>query len=710
MANKTSYVNGSTSYNDEDVSQLQTDFFTEGVADTSGSGTDCQVSEKSGTPDMSVDIAAGKVYVDVDWDSRAFKLRVYNLAIANAAVEANSSGSDRVDAALVIVDTSVTPNSAGSNISTFEVLKNTTGSPTAAMSDGDIDTLLGHSDWYRLADITVGNGATSIENADITDTRSLVGFKNNYSVYELDEQSANPSNESNKGKLFSKEVSGRTELHYIDDNGNVVQITDNGSINSSATDEKAKVSNTDTTHDYLENKLADDGILAITTLNPAGNEQLQFSVPESTEPQAQALTDSASAMTPRRTKTAIDYNTSSNKVFLLAGEDFAAGEVGYLDKIPAFADATTARDFGHHADYEKIALQIIGNGTSMSSLDLALKKIASPLENVTVRIETDTSGSPSGTLADANAYATVSGPGLTTSFVDTTVTFAGAFTLTDKTKYHIVVSRSGVTDPTNYYSLGYFGDTADNTRLHTWKSYDGSDWSSTNDEKFYASGGGFYDGLWALASASNSYTCSGQLFIAGEAITAPALGKFNTSGVDENQSSLTVSTDYFLSDTAGAISTSYGTIKKKIGIAVATDKIFLNAVKSTQSLSFRGALIRNAVAYSYMAYGGGSSTSSYSITATFLCAQYGTLKNLFFVSEVAASSDTNQRWIVLKNGSDTEIDKWQESGAYDGEETDGRVSVEPGDKIGIRIYDTTTGDSAGKWAMATLQLETITTQ
>jgi len=59
---------------------------------------------------------------------------------------------------------------------------------------------------------------------------------------------------------------------------------------------------------------------------------------------------------------------------------------------------------------------------------------------ITVRIETDSTGLPSGTLVDANATKTVNLSDLGTSFEDYKVRFPASFTLTASTKYHIVVN------------------------------------------------------------------------------------------------------------------------------------------------------------------------------------------------------------------------------------------------------------------------------
>lgn len=46
----------------------------------------------------------------------------------------------------------------------------------------------------------------------------------------LEEQPSSPSNIANKGRLFTKDVSGETELFYIDAGGTEFRITDNGKL------------------------------------------------------------------------------------------------------------------------------------------------------------------------------------------------------------------------------------------------------------------------------------------------------------------------------------------------------------------------------------------------------------------------------------------------------------------------------------------------
>lgn len=81
----------------------------------------------------------------------------------------------------------------------------------------------------------------------------------------------------------------------------------------------------------------------------------------------------------------------------------------------------------------------------------------SPSGNWTIRIETDSSGEPSGTLADANASVVVTPPG---NGSDIKGLFSTTFNLSGSTTYWIVVLcdnqsadnywRLGVTTPSNY--------------------------------------------------------------------------------------------------------------------------------------------------------------------------------------------------------------------------------------------------------------------
>ncbi len=55
----------------------------------------------------------------------------------------------------------------------------------------------------------------------------------------LSEQASAPATETNAGWVYSKDVSGRTELFYRDDTGSEVQITSGGAVNGGGGSEPA---------------------------------------------------------------------------------------------------------------------------------------------------------------------------------------------------------------------------------------------------------------------------------------------------------------------------------------------------------------------------------------------------------------------------------------------------------------------------------------
>lgn len=94
------------------------------------------------------------------------------------------------------------------------------------------------------------------------------------------------------------------------------------------------------------------------------------------------------------------------------------------------------------------------NTESVGFSKLYLKKVGSPTGTMTLRIETDNAGDPSGTLVDANATITVAESSLTTSYQLVDFNFPASFSLTGSTQYHLVLSTSRTASATNYVSWG----------------------------------------------------------------------------------------------------------------------------------------------------------------------------------------------------------------------------------------------------------------
>lgn len=99
------------------------------------------------------------------------------------------------------------------------------------------------------------------------------------------------------------------------------------------------------------------------------------------------------------------------------------------------------------------SFQVTGD-QSIGVIKLYLKKVGAPTGTLTLRVETDTTGSPSGTLADVNATVTLAEDTLATSYGWIIFTYATAYTLTGSTTYHAVLSTDRATDASNYVLWG----------------------------------------------------------------------------------------------------------------------------------------------------------------------------------------------------------------------------------------------------------------
>ena len=76
-------------------------------------------------------------------------------------------------------------------------------------------------------------------------------------------------------------------------------------------------------------------------------------------------------------------------------------------------------------------------------------------------------------------------------------------------------------------------------------------------------------------SASQTQTCSSFVGFADESGTAGNPVSVNVAGVNDNQTSLNIGSVYYLSNTSGTLSTSAGTVSKKVGVAASTSKIVI---------------------------------------------------------------------------------------------------------------------------------------
>ena len=139
-------------------------FLTEGVIGTN----DLLVTEK-GTPDMSVDIAAGWGLVQGDQATSQGHYPIYNDDAVNKAIAASDPTHDRIDRVVAQIKDSTDIGGVDDEWE-LQVLTGTpAGSPSApALPDDALD----------LALVDVGAGVTTIVDANITDQRTVFALQN----------------------------------------------------------------------------------------------------------------------------------------------------------------------------------------------------------------------------------------------------------------------------------------------------------------------------------------------------------------------------------------------------------------------------------------------------------------------------------------------------------------------------------------------------
>lgn len=223
---------------------------------------------------------------------------------------------------------------------------------------------------------------------------------------------------------------------------------------------------------------------------------------------------------------------------------------------------------GNTAANTKFSIAIIWAQQSFNSIKLGVNKVWNPADGVTVRIETDASWQPSGTLASP-AYSTAYVPAtsLSTTNADITFTFDGNFTLVWGVRYHIVIQRTTWADPSNYYQIwGY----SRGVRSFLTRTYNGTIWSGTiSDFMPYVSSSWIMTRLLVKASASDT-TLSNFIWFSR---STSALGwdvQVQSSGIIKWLSSLVPDQEYYLSNTPWQISSSPGTDRVIVWEAIST--------------------------------------------------------------------------------------------------------------------------------------------
>ncbi len=217
----------------------------------------------------------------------------------------------------------------------------------------------------------------------------------------------------------------------------------------------------------------------------------------------------------------------------------------------------------------KLAVKIIPRTTVTSQqINAILGKNGSPSDNAQISVQTDSAGSPSGSVITNGTSQPIAGSGILGSNAEyVAFTFSSAFTLTAGTTYWVVFERTGSLNDTHFYYVG--GAVASGT-VYNYASFQAqykpgaSGWSTStyNSLSYFEivplTGHGL--SLWQSdADVTNQAGvnilqsfCNGICITTGSAGTA---GKIILNGVVNGFSGLITGQDYYVSTTKGAITT-----------------------------------------------------------------------------------------------------------------------------------------------------------
>lgn len=426
-------------YTAEEISFISSLITSEGIFDINTDGTDFKVTESSPAA-MTVDIDTGAVCIEFTKNGVTWKVVARNNASASKNISSNSSGSNRVDAVVVHI-TEDEPDALKTNVAEILVV---TGTGVSALSDAAVDAAVGDQNWYRLANVTVSSGATSIVNANIADTRSRVTL--DALPTDANDTYVTKTTDQTTGLDGDKTWTGRHI--FADDEAR-------SSTNAAPVDEKS----------FANKKYVDDQV--DVNVNQAQTYVAGEAIDGSVTPQAMCIAGNG-----YRKTLFIHENGASGSY------PFQEGITWELSGTPANlsygnGDTTTKRAQGFtYVDDGAVTVKV-------KAVTIWVQKAGNPTDNLLVEIFNTSAGLPTTVVTNGTSNSIAYNTYDLASWTPLRFTFATSPTITAGALHAVAMKRSGVNDAANYYKVYYEG--ADNYASHSRYSYTASTLTWTND-------------------------------------------------------------------------------------------------------------------------------------------------------------------------------------------------------------------------------------
>ena len=222
-------------------------------------------------------------------------------------------------------------------------------------------------------------------------------------------------------------------------------------------------------------------------------------------------------------------------------------------------------------DYRAQSFTVTSLSNTLKSVSFPMYRNSGPTGNMVIALRATSGGLPTG----ANLASTTLDVSTLNVGSATTKTFTFNYPVSNSTEYAIVFDPSGITFGVGSVAIQVGSSYTGGTRS---TSTDGSSWTSagSTDYNFSAILNDTETGkVYKTTALASDNRLNNYVGIVSSAVARDGTAKVVTTGLIRDMSGLTTGTIYYLSDTAGAIAASAGTVSKKIGKAVATTQLKL---------------------------------------------------------------------------------------------------------------------------------------
>lgn len=212
----------------------------------------------------------------------------------------------------------------------------------------------------------------------------------------------------------------------------------------------------------------------------------------------------------------------------------------------------------------RTAMRFVATGTTVSGITLRLLKVGAPSDNIRVAVYSESGSSPNAVITNGTSD-NIAGSSVNITWTDHSFTFSVDPTTVVGTAYWIVIERTGARDTSNYYKVCPFIENTATALPMLSQTDTGGSW--TADYPLAINVTGQTKSFLVKTDANFAITSNFVAFAAENGSAGDTQKKVYPSGSVAGFSGLTPNVPVWLSDTAGAVASTPGTIEVQVGMA-----------------------------------------------------------------------------------------------------------------------------------------------